>query len=537
MEKDKTWSSVSADIDLIRAAQSAPDFESRCNAVRGKWEDGGLIEATTWSDKLGRTYDFVSEFFKQWAGAAPEWHLGSLEEPHSHIVVPGTNNGAESCVKNTRADAGNVVGSVGETLAFLLQQVEHVSNNAFDSQAVRPIGEALWQRAMDFKQLFKTNKIRDVPHGTGTHYCCAPRSDPDDGNVCDREDMSRLHASELVAAFVAQLQGSETTIEKLVRFAGPSGARIFGFKNAVAFCTCPAFPGPRRCFHTLALAIFLGKADPPDDMDPTPVSLAARGNKRKAPPRGAVPLSADQKDLKIVKLQTQLRRANELLRQGCGVAPLGADPEQAPTPHGWKPLRRLKAKTSMPVARIPDVAAGRDSIREAENAIACKQSEAFLAADPSIGKEEPDMHPDKPPQLGEPLEVAANGRCLTNCCLAAASPQTWASVRREHGTASDFSRMVLEDDMARDFLLTKVYEAGMSGSRVSQLLQGDYAEATDIPFFCTAIQGSIAVKPPPAEHGLQKTRYFGEGPLKMEVELYYLSGKGSPHYKLTQSWM
>ena len=44
-------------------------------------------------------------------------------------------------------------------------------------------------------------------------------------------------------------------------------------------------------------------------------------------------------------------------------------------------------------------------------------------------------------------------------------------------------------------------------------------------------------KPPAAEHGVQETRYYGEGPLKMEVELYYRAGGSCPRYKLVQSWM
>ena len=193
---------------------------------------------------------------------------------------------------------------------------------------------------------------------------------------------------------------------------------------------------------------------------------------------------------------------------------------------------RLPAEMDEP--KTPEHA---DDVRERQNAIALVQNEIFLESDPSVGKETCDNQPEHPPQLDEELEVAANGRCFTDCCVAAASPQEWASVQRKNGTATDFSRMVKEDDMARDFLLNKVFEAGMSGHRVSQLLQGEYAEAGDIIFFAKAVNGSISVRPPAAELGVQQIRYYGEGPLKMDVELYYLAGKSAPHYKLVQSWM
>lgn len=564
-DKEKVWSCVSVDIDLIRAAQSIPDFQSRCTAVRSKWEAEGLDKATQWSDSLGREYDFVSEFFKQWSEAAPEWHLGASESTSDDTVAPGTNNGAESCVKNTRFDAGNVIGSVGETLAFLLQQVEHVANNKFDPKAARPIEESLWKKAVLFKGMFNSTKIQSVRHGLSTLYCCSPRADPEDHNVCHRESISRQHASKMVAAFARQQLGGDTTVQRLNMFSGPSGVRVFGFRGTVAFCTCPAFPGRRRCFHTLGLAIFSGKAEPPDTVDCTLVSLATRGNKRKAPPRGSVPLLADQKDLRIAELEAQLRKASKLSRQmrevaparveeDVGLAPLLVEEDEPlppPIEHAWIPQRRLRSKTAFAMGlnamatgpRLPAEMDGAetpkeaDEDRERQNAIALAQNDIFLASDPSIGKDTCDIPPENPPLLEEELEVAANGRCLTNCCVAAASPQEWASAQRKDGTATDFRRMVKEDELARDFLLTEVFEAGMSGHRVSQLLQGEYAEAADVVFFARAVKGSIAVKPPAAELRVQQTRYYGEGPLKMEVELYYLAGKSAPHYKLVQSWM
>ena len=135
--------------------------------------------------------------------------------------------------------------------------------------------------------------------------------------------------------------------------------------------------------------------------------------------------------------------------------------------------------------------------------------------------------------------MAANGRCLTNCFVAAANPEDWQQApRKPDGAAADLKRLVQEDDWARDFLLTKALDAGMPGDRVAQLLQGEYAEAVDIPYFAKAVGGCIGVVPPAGESGVhQSTRYYGEGPLKVKVGLYYLQNKKSPHYKLLQSLM
>ena len=133
--------------------------------------------------------------------------------------------------------------------------------------------------------------------------------------------------------------------------------------------------------------------------------------------------------------------------------------------------------------------------------------------------------------------MAANGRCLTNCFSAAANPEDWQQApRKPDRTAADLARLVQEDDWARDFLLTKALDAGMPGDRVAQLLQGEYAEAVDIPHFAKAVGGCIGVVPPAGESGEQSTRYYGERPLKVKVGLYSSQNKKSPHYKVFQSW-
>eukprot|EP00969_Alexandrium_andersonii_P181859 8036965-Alexandrium_andersonii.AAC.1 len=53
---------------------------------------------------------------------------------------------------------------------------------------------------------------------------------------------------------------------------------------------------PRSGHHT-------GKMNVPETIDATPVSLAQRGNKRKVPGWGAVPMQPDEKDKRIAELE------------------------------------------------------------------------------------------------------------------------------------------------------------------------------------------------------------------------------------------
>ena len=177
-----------------------------------------------------------------------------------------------------------------------------------------------------------------------------------------------------------------------------------------------------------------------------------------------------------------------------------------------------------------------EELRKAENAAALLESERFLATDPSIGKPSC-MPPIGSPRLQQEILVAPNGRCLANCCIAATRPEDWeATTRKPDGTAASLARIVQEDEWAREFLLTKVLEAGMPEERVADLVMGSFAEAKDLAFFAKAIGGSIGVEPPPAEQGVQSTTYYGDGPLMLTVGLYYMETNGAPHYKLLQSW-
>eukprot|EP00973_Karenia_brevis_P000526 73947-Karenia_brevis.AAC.1 len=70
--KGEQWAKVSADVDIIRAAQTQLDFRARLAAIRQKWIAEGLDAASRWVDKSGVQHDFVAHFTKQWAHDIPE---------------------------------------------------------------------------------------------------------------------------------------------------------------------------------------------------------------------------------------------------------------------------------------------------------------------------------------------------------------------------------------------------------------------------------------------------------------------------------
>ena len=106
-----------------------------------------------------------------------------------------------------------------------------------------------------------------------------------------------------------------------------------------SFCACPASYLDGQCFHIVGLSVFLGLVDPPETLDTTAVSMMARGNKRKAPGRGAVPLRADEKDVRIAQLEAKVRKLS-----GCKT-PKRA-PEIVQPTCLQKPAKRLRQKTN-----------------------------------------------------------------------------------------------------------------------------------------------------------------------------------------------
>ena len=310
-QRQSAWLGVSDDIDMVRAAQHQADFRSRGQAVETKWASEHIPDLTAWVDKKGKPRNFLSYFAKQWLCDITEWHLGAARG----VLAPGTNNGAESRIKYTRLDAGGVVGSVGETIAFALAQMLSLSLDGFDPSATRHIEARLWSRAAAFRSLFGTPAIQSVPHMGHTYYVCHPREDSSSADVRSRLPITKDVAKSRVKALAGQLGGQPTTWENLAKHSGGSGDRIIRVIDGKAVCSCPAFCGARMCFHTLGLSLHLGLENLPPVNDDTLLSTAARGGKRKAPNRYAVPLQDDAKDKRIKALQAELARRKDATAQ------------------------------------------------------------------------------------------------------------------------------------------------------------------------------------------------------------------------------
>ncbi|CAK0870598.1 unnamed protein product, partial [Prorocentrum cordatum] len=254
-QKAAQWASVSADMDALRCAANHADFRSRCEAVEKKWQQDGLGADTAWTGKDGISRNFVSYFLQQWgpSGLAPEWYFGALAGNSDAAVetAPGTNNGAESCIKNIRKAACG------------LDQVRTVSLDVLDPRAARRVDDVTRSKAVAFETLFGAARIARVEGHSVSLYCCLPRGGPKDADVRNREAMPRDLARESCKAFAAKCRGEPTTPEKLALFAGRDASRVFGIDHGKAFCTCALFPSLKMCFHSIGPQVHTGALTAP----------------------------------------------------------------------------------------------------------------------------------------------------------------------------------------------------------------------------------------------------------------------------------
>lgn len=413
-EKQTIWDGVSKDLDLIRGAQTPSDFESRCRAVQQKWKDEGLDTATSHQRKDGTHWDFLQNFQREWVEKAPEWFIGA-SPMHS------TNNGAESSIKQVKFLSGGVVGSVADVLAFAIERVESLSLDEWDPDKKRPINRALWQRAAAFSAVIGQNKVRQVSVGGVPYYVASARADPDDSDVSNRPPLSIPAAREIVHAFVAQLGGADTSVANLERFAGGAGARVFKVVGQEGTCSCPAFYGPRHCFHTLGLLLKLQRVEIPDDLDPTPVGMAARGNKPRAAVRRSMPLKADEKDLLICQLRNQVKKLSKSR----------PDTEPVALPVPLTPRKRLRTKMPADLVQpVPALARPAPDLVPPAKRLRTKMHADLVQSVPALASPGPDLVPPCPdlsrpaPDLVPPVSVSAR-RVSPSIPL---PPASWASV-------------------------------------------------------------------------------------------------------------
>ena len=184
-----------------------------------------------------------------------------------------------------RQDAGSMPSAMGDFIKFMLAQVELHSKLPWNALAEGPVAKAVWQKAVDFRSLFNTGKIREHRHAKELYHICKGRSDSHSTNVIDRPDVSAAEAAEACAMHANLRAGAPVAYDALQKY---TSVRIFWHASGKDFCTCRAFPAQRRCFHVLALALRAGREPLPPEHDVTPLSTGLRGRRRRAGDRYSV---------------------------------------------------------------------------------------------------------------------------------------------------------------------------------------------------------------------------------------------------------
>ena len=65
-----------------------------------------------------------------------------------------------------------------------------------------------------------------------------------------------------------------------------SGYRFLCQKERLGYCSCPAFMGPRICFHVHSMQLEQHIVTMPDLLDATPIGVPSRGRPKRAGDRG-----------------------------------------------------------------------------------------------------------------------------------------------------------------------------------------------------------------------------------------------------------
>ena len=151
---DEFWNEITKDIEILHNAQGIQDFNSRCRTIMTRWKEKDIDKITSWPDKKGIHHDFLLNFATEWLKARPVWYWGAAE-----AALATTNNQCENCVKLTRIDFGRCVQSATALVKFLLKQVEFESRREWSDHPREPDSKQ-WSKAVGFKELFKSDKVR-----------------------------------------------------------------------------------------------------------------------------------------------------------------------------------------------------------------------------------------------------------------------------------------------------------------------------------------------------------------------------------------
>ena len=285
-ETQAVWNAhIHPDLLCMERSQSKPELESKWTAIRQEWLSVGLAHATSHVDGNGNSEHLLIYFQKEWMDMLTGWHGGQSAWP-----LPNTNNAIESQVWYTRDDFGNVPGTAIQLVRFMVNQMSYFAKEQWDPKAERPVDKALWQRAMEFKKLHHTSKVRSVTEGGQRLYMCWERSGD---AVSDRKAMTVDEARQLKEMHHKLRHGEPVTYQELQEYGKarisspmcvlPDAPAAPATDSYGGECSCPAFHPNRRCLHTLSFK------HAPIEADATLLTAGVRGRKRKARDRYAGP--------------------------------------------------------------------------------------------------------------------------------------------------------------------------------------------------------------------------------------------------------
>jgi len=169
------------DLLTLKRSKSLLEVQAKWAAIQKEWVSTGIADATRHQDGNGCVHNIVTYFEKQWLQTSPGWHGG-----HSCIPLANTNNAVESQVGHTRNDFGNVPGTATQLARFMLEQASFFAKEEWNPVGRRPVDTKLWQRAMEFKKLHHTTKVRAMSAGSVQLYVCWERRSE---SVADRRSM------------------------------------------------------------------------------------------------------------------------------------------------------------------------------------------------------------------------------------------------------------------------------------------------------------------------------------------------------------
>ena len=100
-----------------------------------------------------------------------------------------------------RQDAGSVAMSMRVFAQFLLTEAEYHSKLVWDASHETEPSKDTWQKAVAFRGLFNTAKVREHKHGGIVYHCCKQRTEGKREDVSDRDVISKAETEKAFRVF------------------------------------------------------------------------------------------------------------------------------------------------------------------------------------------------------------------------------------------------------------------------------------------------------------------------------------------------